>query len=310
MKTLWKKWGIVASVGVLSACVVASFHWHPFEKEEQKKPLTVEEIRQKYIDILSCVPEKPIDKKVLFAEAMKQYWQYRMDELWEHDKDISDLYGLTYTTVENHCGLKWNIFGKPASITKETCYPWMVSYKTPEELYQALLTYPMPANANGENAFRQRMYSLGGKTYNPKTDNNIYMEEQNFSIIKREGWASTYFYPADCCRLVSYGEIEREIEVLLDRKSYNYFPESVLSLSRNFLNQINFLEIHRNPLDEVRYKDGYEGLGRRLRGNNLNKDDFFKAINHVYYLYYPVSQCGKAIFHCDRNLSCFSTSNT
>ena len=35
MKTLWKKWGIVASVGVLSACVAASFHWHPFEKEEK-----------------------------------------------------------------------------------------------------------------------------------------------------------------------------------------------------------------------------------------------------------------------------------
>ncbi|MBQ9259549.1 MAG: hypothetical protein IJ187_06840 [Neisseriaceae bacterium] len=295
MKILRKKSLIILLPVIVMIGVVVAYQFYHSPKQGEVKTLTDEEIRQKYIEILSCTPEQSIDKKIIFAEAMKQYWQYRMDELWKHDEEINDLYSFPnkLRTVENHCGLEFDVFGNPLSITKETCYPWIVPYKNTNELYQALLTHSMPVRYNSQNAFRYRMYSLSAKTYKPKINDNIYIGEQNFSIIKREGWGNTYFYPEDCCRLVFYKDIKEQINNL---KQYDYFPDIMKSFSIELLNKIYFLEIRRNPIDLVKYDASFEGLGERLSGSNLDKHDFFETVNHVYYLYYPVSLCGKGVF--------------
>lgn len=267
------------------------------------KEINDEKILRKYIDILSCVPEQQIDKEVIFAEAMKQYWQYKMDKLWDEDKNLNNIHNFPYRVkiVEDHCGLKFNWRGKPSKMTKETCYPWVVSYKDLDELFQALLSHKFEFHGNHreyvESAFRQRMYSLNAKPYNPKTDANIYLGEQNFSIIKRDGATYTDFYPADCCSLLSYQEIAEKDE---NYKGGDYFLHFIFpSLPREVLTQIYFLKIRAYTIDDVQYDAAYEGLGANLRSDyneEGEKNRFFESEEKYSYSYHPVSLCGKGIF--------------
>lgn len=302
MKILRKKSLIILLPIIVMIGVVVAYQFYHSSKQEKVKTLTDEEIRQKYIEILSCTPEEPIDKKVIFAEAMKQYWQYRMDDLWTQDKTHNEVHNFGYQTnvVERHCGLKFDKKGKPLEITKETCYPWVTPYKDLEELFQALVIQKWEPQNTPEkyldSAFRQRMYSLNAKPYQPEIDSNIYMGEQNFSIIKRDYVTYTSFYPADCCRLLSYQDIDEKIE---NYKEYSDYFLHIISplLPKQVLGEIYFLEIKVHSIDSVQEDFEYEGLGFNLRTSDYDrKDKFFESKKRYGYHYYPVSLCGKGVF--------------
>ena len=297
MKILRKKSLIILLPVIVMIGVVVAYQFYHSPKQGEVKTLTDEEIRQKYIEILSCTPEQPIDKKVIFAEAMKQYWQYRMNDLWTQDKTLNEVHNFGYqvNVVERHCGLKFDKKGKPLEITKETCYPWVTPYKDLEELFQALVTHKIESKWSHEeyvySAFRQRMYSLNAKPYKPEIDDNIYLGEHNFSIIKRDNETSTHFYPADCCRLLSYRDIENEISEFDKRRTLPY------TLPQEILKNIHFLEIKRYYIDRVQEDRAYEGLGSNLGSSNYDrKDEFFETKEKYGYSYYPISLCGKGVF--------------
>ncbi|MBR6027226.1 MAG: hypothetical protein IK065_06505 [Neisseriaceae bacterium] len=314
MKILRKKSLIILLSIIVLINVIWAYKFYSIEKDfySPKKEyvsvtnkLTDEKIRQKYIEILSCVPEKPIDEKVLFAEAMKQYWQYRMNKLLEQDKMIKDDWTYQhvepFSIVEFHCGLKFDKKGKSLEITKETCYPWIVPYKNLEELFQDIhkIKFEWTHGRDVDTAFRKRMYSLNAKPYKPEIDDNIYLSNQNFSIIKRDNVTDTVFYPADCCRLISYQGIDIDKKNDEKHKPHNAYSEYIVSLLPNqVLDKIYFLEIKRQLIDRVRDDQPYEGLGENLRTSNyehINK--FLKETKGKYgYYYYPISLCGKGVF--------------
>ena len=133
------------------------------------------------------------------------------------------------------------------------------------------------------------MYSLNAKPYKPEIDENIYLGEHNFSIIKRDGATYTDFYPADCCSLVSLKDIN---DIKENRKKWLPY-----TLPKEILDNIYFLKVGSYVIEHVQEDRAYEGLGSNLGSSNYDrKDEFFETKEKYGYSYYPISLCGKGVF--------------
>ena len=217
-------------------------------------------IRKQYLKELSCIPKKPIDKGVIFAEAMKQYWQADINYIWHfYDSNINSTAWDEQSWAEeikNKCGLEKNFWGNERWFNKDTCYPNVT-------------------NANGSKF-----------VYKPEQDEYLYKpqhynQDTPFEVIREE-----HIYPKDCCRLLTYQEMikeQTEIEkqdnssnisvgkMYIDTSNYNKNTQKGYHIDdERLLNQVLFLRVKSFYISSA-------GL-----------DDIKTAFR-----YYPVSLCGK-----------------
>ena len=228
-------------------------------------------IRKQYLKELSCVPKKPIDKGVIFAEAMKQYWQADINYIWHfYDSNINSTAWDEQSWAEeikSECGLEKNFWGNKRWFNKDTCYPNVT-------------------NANGSKF-----------VYKPEQDEYLYKpqyynQDTPFEVVRIRDAIKTV-YPNDCCRLLTYQEMikeQTEIEkqdnsskisvgkMYVETTHYNKNTQKGYYIDdEHLLNQVLFLRIKSSAVRWVTPSPPDFDLGTSIR-------------------YYPVSLCGKSSY--------------
>ena len=96
-------------------------------------------LKNKQIKELSCVPRKNIDKGIIYAEAMKQYWEWKIKYLWHIDDE----------EIKVNCKLGYDLFGKSKD---GICYPQVIMKNGTTKIYNPktdnYLYYPEYYNKN------------------------------------------------------------------------------------------------------------------------------------------------------------------
>ena len=182
-------------------------------------------INNNNIKTLSCTPKQPIDKGIIYAEAMKQFWEHKLNYIWHlyesnmDDYHIGDYDGLLRANdIKKKCGLEKSFFDN-RKFTKTTCFPLATINK--------------------------RIL----KVYDPKKDGYLYQPEHhnkdtNFVVEWRYG-----IFKEDCCKLITYKEMQKEINKIEEKvKNNNKLKLRIYDNMKNItdinlLSKIYFLKI-------------------------------------------------------------------
>ena len=179
------------------------------------------DLKSVYIEKLSCIPEKPIDKGIIYAEAMKQYWQWQIDTIWyryEQYKKGEHPLGeyaamLDAERIKKECGLEKNIFGQ-RKFTKNTCLPLVIQKNKP-----------------------LRIYNSEKDTYLYQPEN--YNKDVDFTVDMRG-----YLFKEDCCKLLTYDETRKEVDKLQKQDLNIYLIDFDLINNEEILRKVYLLRIN------------------------------------------------------------------
>lgn len=218
-------------------------------------------IRKEYLKELNCVPEQPIDKGIIFAETMKQYWLAEMAYLWDRYNSPKEMSNYEVDNVKNVCGLEWKkswIGPDTKTITQDNCYPFIVKADGSKKVYK-------PEIDN---------YVYKPEFYNKDTDFIVLRNATNNDESDNFGYPNSA-YPKDCCKLLTYQEMIEE---------QNHIDENEFKVWKYYMDTEN----RRNTWYHI-------------SDNELLSKMFFLRIKHKDKIgyeiaYYPVSQCGKVPF--------------
>ncbi|MBQ9182221.1 MAG: hypothetical protein IJ143_00375 [Neisseriaceae bacterium] len=208
--------------------IIVSIVYLQYKQRNKSNDFNKEE---RYTQKLYCIPENTIDKGIVYAEAMKDYWEWEVDKIWyryeqhkkgEHPTGKYDG-SLSAKRIKEKCGLEKSFLGK-RKFNKDVCLPF-VFYK------------------NGTI-----------KAYNP------YNIEKNDYLYKPENYnknvdffvnMSGLSYKEDCCKLLTYEEMKIEInnikEIEKNNSKFIINDEHIKNIDDiNLLKKIYFLRILRN----------------------------------------------------------------
>ncbi|MBQ9259547.1 MAG: hypothetical protein IJ187_06830 [Neisseriaceae bacterium] len=212
--------GIFIFIGIIVFIIYLQYE-HNTRKNQD---IMIKRHNKRYIKELSCTPKKPIDKGIIYAQIMKQYWNSQLERLWveyeEKNVPLSGAEGLYRSNrVKNICGLEEDIFGKHF-YTKNYCFPHVI-------------------NKNGEI-----------KTYNPNMDDYIYKpknynQDVDFTVEMKY---SGLFFKEDCCKLLDYNEMITEVNHIkkIDNIHIFQYEYRIERLGTALLSKIYFLRVIEN----------------------------------------------------------------
>ncbi|MBQ9258365.1 MAG: hypothetical protein IJ187_00750 [Neisseriaceae bacterium] len=200
---------------------------------------------------LSCVPKNPINKDIIYAKTMQKYWQRTMNDIQGnysmlkrgHHPVNGDAEAFAEASeLERVCGLKEQLFSIP-KFTKNTCFPLVTFDKRKLKVYHP----------------EKDDYLYQPKHYNK--DTNFYIQHST------NNYRTTTFYTEDCCKLLTYEEMNSEINQIKENEHFHIY-QNIKNIDINLLKRIYFLRIKTN----------------------------YNSHNFYYFTYYPVSLCGHARF--------------
>lgn len=193
------------------------------KKDNKLSDKEIEYRKEKYIKELSCVPKKNIDKGIIYAEAMKQYWNTKMVNIWGHyysGKDSAADDERHYSElVKSECGLEEEFFGK-RWYSKNDYFPHITMKNGVNKIY----------NPEKDD------YLYEPENYNKNVDFTVYMKFQNL------------YYKEDCCKLLDYNEMIKEVNDIkkLDNIHIFQYEYRIERLNVEVLSKIYFLRVIEN----------------------------------------------------------------
>ena len=207
------------SIFIIVVCIVVSIiYW-------QNRKNSFEYRKKQYIQELLCVPEKPIDKGIIYAEAMKQYWNWEMDYIWyryeqwkqgEHPGGEYDA-SLDAEREKRKCGLEENIWGK-RWFSKDYCYPHVVMKNGTIKVYRP----------------EQDDYLYKPEYYNKDVDFTVYINGN----ISPESLS----HKEDCCKLLTYDEMKEDV-IKKQNDNVEVYQKFDLVDNEDILKRMYFLKI-------------------------------------------------------------------
>lgn len=303
-----KKYWALFVIGIVGALVALIF-WVQELPQVKQFILTPEaKVKQWVAKTLSCKPQAPLSQGELFALAMQDYWKKFLRGLWEQDQSLNEFYPLrggAINVTDSDCGLIRDKKGNPMRIDRKTCYPWkMGKYDTLEKLQEQLKN--VPEHFKGVSEFNKVHQNPGGwiydeivqsvlqgEVYSPD-EGVLYQPEHHnqdadFALLGKNG-PSIYWYPRDCCRLMSYSEVLAEQERLNPPPRTGIF--SVLLTSSDLppgtrMEALHFLRVKRMAIDG--------NLGSDQGGAGLFKRGEIKKRRLFITDYFAVSPCGEVV---------------
>ncbi|MBQ9724446.1 MAG: hypothetical protein IJV56_03785, partial [Neisseriaceae bacterium] len=97
--------------------IIVSIVYLQYKQRNKSNDFNKEE---RYTQKLYCIPENTIDKGIVYAEAMKDYWEWEVDKIWyryeqhkkgEHPTGKYDG-SLSAKRIKEKCGLEKSFLGK------------------------------------------------------------------------------------------------------------------------------------------------------------------------------------------------------
>ncbi|MBQ9682640.1 MAG: hypothetical protein IJV35_05145 [Neisseriaceae bacterium] len=231
-------------------------------------------IRKKYLKELSCIPKKPIDKGVIFAEAMQQYWQSDIDYIWHYyerninSSAVEDQYSAEQLGAK--CGMEKKFWGK-RWFSEDNCYPLVINSNGSEFVYKP----------------EQDGYLYEAKYYDQDTPFEVMSGRDRLKMV----------YPKDCCRLLTYQEIikeQTEIEKQYNSSKINLIRKYIETERFNKDTQIGWYVDDEHLLNQVLFLRIKSQITEWVPRKPLN--------NWTSIEYYPVSLCGKVPYFTYYNL--------
>ena len=212
------------SIFIIIICIMVSIvYW-------QNRKNSFDYRKKQYIQELSCVPEKPIDKGIIYAEALKQYWPWEMDSIWyryrqnkrgEHPTGAYDG-ELDAERIKRKCGLEENIWGKHW-FRKDDCFPKVLQNENHNDI---------------------------AYVYKPQERNYLYKPENNNKDVDFIVKFSNVIYPKNCCKLLTYEEVKNEMNYLRKIKekemnNHKFYIHDIKYEDINLLSKLYFLRVFR-----------------------------------------------------------------
>ena len=207
--------GLIAFISVIIGSV--------YLKYGQKNQVDNLNKKERYLKELSCVPEKTLDKGIIYAEAMKQYWDWKIRTIWyryeeyskgEHPMGKYDAM-LSAEKIKKECGLEKNIFGQ-RKFTKNTCLPLVTQKNKPLRIY------------------------------NPKKDGYLYPPENYNKDVDFTVDMRGYLFKEDCCKLLTYEEMKNEINNFQKKNLNIRLVDFDLTNNEEILRKVYFLRINHS----------------------------------------------------------------
>lgn len=241
---------------------------------------------------LTCVPTTPVNWGELFSQDMHATFQEKLNDIWTADehtnKHMPDV-SLEDNIYDQSCKIIRPLFGEP-TLGNKSCLPWKITtHDTIDKVIQWRETGKV------SHTFEELAgIHWQGKAFDPRTENPFkpewWNQDMDFAVMMRSGH-STWFYPKDCCKFMTFDEMKQEI-IARNKGEWQY--DNQAHLYRDFYfrkwhswvidddvgvdnpaEDINFLSY---PLNMAFSKD-------KEHKNHLKKDEFlmYRAFNKCGY---------------------------
>ncbi len=161
---------------------------------------------------LTCVPDKPVNWGEIYSQYTHKSFKESFNEIWTADehanRDESD-WGLHDNIYDKSCKIIRPFWGEP-TLGSKSCLPWKIkTYDTIDKVVQWRETGEI------SNTFEELVGKhWQGEAFDPRVENPFkpewYNQDADFAVIMRNGH-TTWFYPKDCCKFMTFDEMKQEI---------------------------------------------------------------------------------------------------
>ncbi len=259
---------------------------------------------------LTCVPDKPVNWGEIYSQYMHKSFKESFNEIWtadEHANRNEPDWGLHDHIYDKSCKIIRPFWGEP-TLGSKSCLPWKIkTYDTIDKVVQWRETGKI------SHTFEELVGKhWQGEAFDPRVENPFkpewYNQDADFAVIMRDGH-TTWFYPKNCCQIMTYDEIKQDIEKSLknqnkiikldgiEYKNLNSFDSQINPIYKKmYYSKLNVWKIDRDV--GIKYNDEDINLLRYPLSANIPKVDYFHkndVLKHEILVYRIINQCGNGI---------------